>query len=119
MGIEGGDYGRTYHLSLQPVEDPLKYRLRDLWVNASTYVTERARIGANFTDAATEKVPWTVRFQQIDGATYIAKEFAEQPIVGYHGLMYSRYSVSFGVPSAGALPAYAQITSLSEPLEEP
>lgn len=54
---------------------------------AAAYLTERARIGANFTDPATENIPRMVRFQQIGDATYIAREDAQQPIAGYHGLM--------------------------------
>ncbi len=118
-GIEPESAGPAYHLRLQPLSDPLTYRLRDIWIDTSSFATERARIGANFTDSATEGVPWIVRFAQISGATYIASETAEQPIVGFHGLMYSQYSVLFSIGRSNTLPPFAGLTSLSEPLLEP
>lgn len=120
VGIEPDhQHGRAYHLSLAPLRDPLKYRLRDLWIDTSTYQTERARIGANFTDTATQNIPWVVRFEQIDDATYIESEDAEQPIVGYHGRMYSHYTVSFGMPVPAALAQFSDLTSVTAPLSEP
>lgn len=119
VGIEPDGSGRDYHLSLQPVHDPLKYRLRDLWVDTQTYDVRRLRVGANFTDNATESVPWIVRFAQNGGDTYIAEESAEKPIAGYHGAMYSKYSISFGIIPSGTMPAFAAWTSVSEPLTEP
>lgn len=119
VGIEPDGNARDYHLSLQPVHDPLKYRLRDLWVDTQTYTLRRLRIGANFTDTATEGVPWTVRFAQSGGNTYITEEDAEKPISGYHGLMYSKYSVSFDIIPNGTMPSFAAWTSVSQPLIEP
>lgn len=119
VGIESDQYGPAYHLTLSPLHDPLKYRLRDLWIDTQTFVTDRARIGANFTDVATESVPWMVRFQQIGGATYIASEAVEKPVAGYHGPMYAQYSVSFGVPAPSRLPPFARMASPSQPLTEP
>lgn len=119
VGIEADGTGRDYHLSLKPTRDPLKYRLRDLWIDTTTYQTRRARIGGNFTDDATERVPWMVRFAQIGGATYIAQEQAQAPIVGYRGVMYSSYTVSIQAVEPGALPPLAGYTSVTDPLVEP
>lgn len=119
VGIEPDAQGQDYHLSLQPLQDPMKYRLRDLWIDVATSEVQRARIAGNFTDKATEGVSWMVRFQHVGGATYIATEEAEHSIVGYHGLMYSDYKVTFSAPARTALPAYAGMTSLDEPLLEP
>jgi hypothetical protein len=119
VGLEADGTGRDYHLALQPLREPLRYRLRDLWIDTATFQTRRARIGGNFTDAATQNVAWTVRFTQIDGATYIASEDADGPIVGYHGLMYSRFTLRFQNVTSGALPALAGFASASAPLIEP
>lgn len=108
-----------FHLTLQPLRDPLKYRLRDLWIDVDTYRTERTRIAGNFTDTAMEQVPWMVRFRQVGDATYIASEDAQAPIVGYHGPMYSQYSVSFAAPQPGTLPVMAEWTGVPDPLVEP
>lgn len=119
VGVEPEHGGSAFHLALTPLRDPLKYRLRDLWIDTATYQTERARIGANFTDVAMEDVSWMVRFQQIDGATYIADERAENRIVGYHGLMYSNFDVSFEFLQPGSMPQYADLMSVEDPLAEP
>lgn len=119
VGIEPDEYGNAYHLALSPLHDPLRYRLRDLWIDTKTYVTDRARIGGNFTDKALESAPWIVRFAQIDGATYITSEDAEKPIAGPHGVMYAQYRVSFDVQSSGGMPPFADITPVSQPLTEP
>lgn len=119
VGTESDEYGQAYHLSLQPLRDPLKYRLRDLWIDTKTFVTARARIGGNFTDTACENAAWMVRFQQIGGATYIAREDAEKPITGYHGIMYSQYGLSFSIQPGAAMPPLAEMTSVSSPLTEP
>jgi hypothetical protein len=119
VGIEREQDGRAYHLKLQPLEDPLKYRLRDLWIDTASYQTERARIGANFTDAATEQVPWMVRFRQVGDLTYIASETAERPITGFHGLMYTQYKMTFSIPQPATMPQFAEWTAVTQPLVEP
>ena len=118
-GIERYAGGSEYHLTLQPLEDPLKYRLRDLWIDTKTYLTQRARIAGNFTDAACERVSWLVQFTQIDGATYVSSETAEKPIRGYRGPMYSRYGVTFEIVPNGEIPPLATMGSVSDPLVEP
>jgi hypothetical protein len=119
VGIESDGSGRDYHLALKPLRNPLDYRLRDLWIDTQSYTLRRARIGANFTDSATQSVPWFVRFRQVGGATYVAEERAEDPIVGYRGLMYSSYSVKFDVTPNGVMEPFATITSVNQPLVEP
>ncbi len=120
VGIEPDDLGSAYHLSLAPLENPSRYRLRDVWIDTATFFVERARIAGNFTDAATMGVSWMIRYRQIGGATYIAQEDAEQPIIGYHGLMYSQFRVSFdSIAPGAALPPYAALTIGSDPLVEP
>lgn len=60
-----------------------------------------------------------VRFRQVGDATYIASEDARAPIVGYHGPMYSQYSVSFAAPQPSTLPVMAEWTGVPDPLVEP
>lgn len=70
----------AYHLGLEPLTDPARDRLRDLWVDASSYDVLQARILGNFTDKPATTVPWLIRFTTIDRATYIASETAEAPL---------------------------------------
>lgn len=119
VGVEPAVLGPAYHLALQPLEDPHKYRLRDLWIDTATYEIERARVDGNFTDDAMASVAWMVRFRQMGEATYIATESAQSAIVGYHGPMYSSYSVSFSTPQPARVPTFASLRAQSNPLVEP
>ncbi len=70
-----------YHLSLKPVANPNRYRLRELWVNYGTFATDRLVTQGNFTAPQLSGVKWTVDFTQIDGAAYIASERAQTGFV--------------------------------------
>lgn len=70
----------AYHLGLDPLTDPNRDRLRDLWVGASTYDVLQARIAGNFTDKPASTVPWLIHFVTVGGATYIGTETAEAPL---------------------------------------
>jgi len=80
VGIEQVGNHSDYHLSLSPMREPSKYRLRDVWVNQTTFATDKLRTDGNFVDAGTSSIPWTVTFQHIDGAVYIEREVSERPI---------------------------------------
>jgi hypothetical protein len=118
-GIEPVANHQDYHLSMKPLTDPLKYRLRDVWIDTATYATDKLRVGANFNDKAMEAVPWLVNLRQIGGATYITDERAEAPLDGYHGRMYDAFSISFEEIGSGKAPFWMGGSygggSLSEP----
>lgn len=108
-----------YHLALQPLADPAKYRLRDAWIDEQSYDTDRLRVAGNFQDAAMAAVPWTVTYATQDGVTYVQTETAGAPIVGYRGPMYDAFSVAFEDIGSGQRPFWASHSppplSLSEP----
>lgn len=90
-----------YHLQLQPLHDPQRLRLRDVWVDEQTFRTMQLVSEGNFTES---RVPWLVTFGQIDGAQYIASEVALAPVgVGPH--RYERASVSFDAIAAAQAPS--------------
>jgi hypothetical protein len=65
---------QAYHLQLRPLRQASVYRLRDLWIDKATYDVLQANVQGNFTNAPMTKVPWTVEFATVAGATYIASE---------------------------------------------
>lgn len=69
-----------YHLSLTPLANPSLHRLRDVWVDRTTYRLDKLRVSGNFLDRATSKVPWVVTFQNVGGVEYIASEATEKPM---------------------------------------
>lgn len=97
-----GDHD-DYHLRLEPVRDPGRFRLRELWIDTRTYATDRLVDQGNFRGGPATGVPWNVTFAEVDGARYIASENALQPMrTGFHQSM-ADYRISFEaiVPGAG------------------
>lgn len=99
-GVDNIGGRACYHLQLQPLHDPQRLRLRDVWVDEQTYRTMQLVSDGNFTES---NVPWLITFGQIDGAQYIASEVALAPVgVGPH--RYERASVSFDAIAAAQPP---------------
>jgi hypothetical protein len=70
-------FGHTdYRLALKPVSDPAVYRLREMWVDASTYATDRVITDGNFTAPDLAGIRWQTDFTQTSGATFISSETA-------------------------------------------
>jgi hypothetical protein len=63
-----------YHLRLDPIRDPQRFRLREVWVDKTTWATDKLTTQGNFTDGPSLGVPWSVTFAQVDGAPYIDTE---------------------------------------------
>lgn len=90
-GIVDLDGHACYHLSLVPIHPSPDLRLRELWIDTQTYQTRQLLSAGNFTGS---RVPWLVRFGDVDGAVYISSESAMEPVtVGRHH--YRQASVSF------------------------
>lgn len=74
------DGGKTYHLGLEATHDPGRLRLREMWIDATTFLTRRILISANFSKGPYDSVPWLVEFTHIGGADYISRETALAPL---------------------------------------
>jgi hypothetical protein len=93
-GIDAVNGTPAYHLVLRPLRDPGRYRLRDLWIDTQSYAPSKLIEGLNFVNGPGTSVPWTVTFQQIGSASYVASETALAPTkFGRH--RYSGVSISF------------------------
>lgn len=94
VGIETAASGPAYHLRLRPLRDPGRFRLRELWVDTRTYAPIKLVEALNFVTGPGTAVPWSVTFDRIGGASYVATETALAPMqLKKHG--YSFASVSF------------------------
>ena len=69
---------RDYDLRLRPISDPGRYRLREVWVDAQTFATDKLVSQGNFTQGGMTGITWTVDFRQINGAPYLASESTTQ-----------------------------------------
>jgi hypothetical protein len=67
-----------YDLTLRPISEPGRYRLREVWVNAQTFATDKLVSQGNFTQGGMTGITWTVEFRQINGAPYLAFETTTQ-----------------------------------------
>jgi hypothetical protein len=120
--IDMRDNGQTYHLGLEPTHDAGRLRLREMWVNAQTFLTHRILIAGNFTDGPYTTVPWLIEFTHIGGADYIAKETAEAPLDFDENVSLPNLTIAFedlkllpALPQYGAVGANDSSHALSEP----
>jgi hypothetical protein len=93
-GIEPVEGALAYHLVLHPLRDPGRYRLRDLWIDAQNYAPCKLVVGLNFVNGPGTAVPWSVTFEQIGGASYIASETTLTP-TKFERHQYSAVSIAF------------------------
>jgi hypothetical protein len=116
------DGGKTYHLGLEPTHDPGRLRLRQMWVNADTFVTKRILISGNFNRTPYETVPWLIEFKRIGGADYITTETAEAPLEFDDGTTLPNVTMSFeDLKLLSAMPQYGSVgaNDSSDALAEP
>jgi hypothetical protein len=120
--IETLDGGKIYHLGLEPTHDPGRLRLRQMWVNAATFVTRRILIAGNFNKDPFETIPWLIEFTRIGGADYITTETAEAPLDFEENVSLPNVTISFeelkllsAVPQYGSVGANDSSDALAEP----
>ncbi len=61
----------TYHLTLTPLRDPRVCRLRDVWVDASTFRTVALAVQGLFDGKPYEDARWLVSYVEFDGRNYV------------------------------------------------
>jgi len=72
------------HLGLTPRHDPKRLKLRELWVDAKTYVVRSILLASNFNGSPLSGVAWRVEYRLVDGAPYLETETAQAPVT-YRG----------------------------------
>jgi hypothetical protein len=113
--------GTSYHLLLTPLQKPEENRLRELWIDGATWLPQTAIVAGIGDRAPLTDVDWRVEFQQIQGATYIARETALAD-VDYGGAgMLRGLTISFAEFAAHAFPpaTFAIGSSDDKPLADP
>ncbi|HZO94245.1 MAG TPA: hypothetical protein VFB22_10820 [Candidatus Baltobacteraceae bacterium] len=76
--VEKGE--QLQHLSLRPIRDPKRYRLRELWIDAKTSLPVRAIVAGIGNRSPFDDARWHVEFTQYQGGIYIARESALEPL---------------------------------------
>ncbi len=119
LGTDTIDGHGCYHLGLKPVKDPGRYRIREAWIDESTFAPWQLKDATNFVSGDATSVPWTIRFADIAGAHYISEEDADAP-VATQGEIYTRAALRFESIVATTTPQRIELAGSSrETLEEP
>ncbi|MBV8636809.1 MAG: outer membrane lipoprotein-sorting protein [Candidatus Eremiobacteraeota bacterium] len=119
LGTETVDGHACYHLGLKPVKDPGRYRIREAWIDETTFAPWRLKDSTNFVSGDATSVPWTIQFTDVDGAHYISEEDADAP-VSSQGEIYTRAAVRFESIAQASKPPHIELPGGSkETLDEP
>lgn len=101
-----------YHLLLRPIDDPSKYRLRAAFIDMRTFATDRIVTNGDFVASQLAEIPWSITFQWIDDAPYVA---SEQALSGFvlDRRRYDSALIRFSNPVAAPIPQYADLSSFA------
>jgi len=111
----------AYHLGLRPLHDPHKYRLRELWVDPTTYLPLRAIVAGNFTLAPMTDVPWQIDFANVGSSWYVSREAPLSTLYLPHRKVVRSVSIAFEhiAPSGSGLGPAIQPAVTATTLVEP
>ncbi len=100
IGRENLDGADVYHLGLRPLSDPNRNRVRELWVDASSFQVRKLVTQGIFDRGPATTVPWTVTFIELHGHWYIRQEVTTATLDGTHhlfgGTTYHGIDYTFG-----------------------
>jgi len=98
--------GPEYHLRLTPVRDPDRFRLRELWVDGTTWLPEESVVAGIGNHPPLTKVSWRIEYRQTKGATYIARETALGDVdYGKAGVLHD-VGIAFAEVDLRSIPSY-------------
>lgn len=83
------------HLGLRPTHDPGRLRIRQLWIDPHTFATVKMQTAGNFSDGPPTRTEWVITYKQVDGVTYIDREWALGPLDYGRGKMYENVTIAF------------------------
>ncbi len=124
-GITALNGHKDYDLTLRPIRDPGRYRLRQIWIDTGSFATDKLISQGNFTEGGMTGVQWTVLFHQVNGVSYLASERTEQPFV-ISRRAYDSATIAFTNITTKRIPAIMQMSDFAvneqtavPPLTEP
>ncbi|MGZ3504356.1 MAG: hypothetical protein ACXVAW_07310 [Vulcanimicrobiaceae bacterium] len=115
-GIEPVNGHDDYHVSLRATHDPKRFRLRELWVNDKSFMTDKLVSDGNFAEGPGQSVRWNVTFAQVDGAPVIVSESTDATL-RLHRRGYSNISIAFAqMTPLQSLPLETNFSRTTAPL---
>lgn len=80
VGSERLDGVDALHLTLVPLREPAVNRLRDLWLDPTTYRTIQLNVQGILNGKPYDAVEWTVRYTLVEGREYLQQLVADEPL---------------------------------------
>ena len=68
------------HLTLAPIRDPKLNRIRDLWLEPTTYRTVQSRVQGILESKPYDGISWTVHYVVVEGRQYVQQVVADEPL---------------------------------------
>ncbi len=107
VGVEKYEGHEAYHLRLTPLREPSHYRLREVWVDASSYAVLQIITDGNFIDGPPTRSEWVTTYQDVDGCRVIDREVALGLLDYGRGRKYEKTTIFFDLikdPAAYRVP---------------
>ena len=119
LGTDTIDGHPCYHLALRPMREPGKYRIREAWIDETTYAPWQLKDAVNFVYGPATAVPWTIRFADIQGAHYVSEERADAAM-SVRGQIYTQAAIRFeSIVATDATPRPKLPGASEDVLDEP
>jgi len=80
VGTEQVGQATDYHLTLTPLRDPKINRLRELWIDAATYATDKLVVAGIYNGQPYNAVRWLVTYTTFDRRQYVQQIKNEDPL---------------------------------------
>jgi hypothetical protein len=80
VGTDHLQSGDAYHLTLTPIRNPTVNRLRDLWIDPSSYATVRLAVQGLFEGKPYDGARWIVTYIALDSRYYIQNIRSAEPL---------------------------------------
>lgn len=83
IALQGTEHVRgveTYHLTLIPLRDPAIYRLRDIWVDTSSFSTVQLAVQGLFDGKPYDAARWIVDYVTIAGRAYVQQIHTDEQL---------------------------------------
>jgi hypothetical protein len=96
VDTEPDDRGTTLdHLRLEPLQQPNRDRIREVWIESGSYWTDRMLLARNFVDGPPLHSSWDIRFDHDNNAEYITEERARSPLNYGRNRVYRDVTLTF------------------------
>jgi len=106
VSIDAETSGPAYHLTLTPLRDPQRNRIREMWVDRTTFATDQLRTAGNFVEGPPTRVGWLITYQNTDGCDMIDDERALGELDYGPNRHYADTEIAFSIEPTSRYPVF-------------